>query len=97
MAYNRIACRGKYARVGELLGEATEGFSLDEAAERGVDAVRRLTLELGIPQHLREIGVPRSALDDVAASAIETQQRVIANNPRLMRLEDAKAVLKAAW
>jgi alcohol dehydrogenase len=97
MAYNRIACREKYARVGELLGEATEGFSLDEAAERGVDAVRRLTLELGIPQHLREIGVPRSALDDVAASAIETQQRVIANNPRLMRLEDAKAMLKAAW
>ncbi len=97
MAFNRIACRVKYARVGELLGEVTEGLSLDDAAERGVEAVRRLTTDLGIPQRLREVGVPRNILDEVAQSAVETQQRVMGNNPRVMGLEDAKTVLKTAW
>lgn len=97
MAYNRIACREKYACVAELLGEQTEGLSLDEASERGVEAVRRLSLELEIPQRMRELGVPRNILDDVAQGAIETQQRVMSNNPRVMSLPDAQAVLKAAW
>lgn len=97
MAANRIACREKYARTAELLGEATEGLSLDEASERSVEAVRRLTVEIGIPQRLRELNVPRNLLDDVAQSAIETQQRVMTNNPRLITLDEAKALLRAAW
>ncbi|MEN6479779.1 MAG: iron-containing alcohol dehydrogenase [Anaerolineales bacterium] len=97
MAANRIACREKYARVAELLGEATEGLSLDEASERSIEAVRRLTAEVGIPQRLRELNVPRNLLDDVAQSAIETQQRVMTNNPRLINLDEAKALLRAAW
>jgi len=97
MAFNRIACRAKYARVAELLGEYTEGLSLDEAAERAVEAVRRLTVELGIPQRLRDINVPRNLLDEVAQSAIDTQQRVMGNNPRAVSLDEARAILRLAW
>ncbi|HHX63749.1 MAG TPA: iron-containing alcohol dehydrogenase, partial [Chloroflexi bacterium] len=49
MAFNRIACREQYARVAMLLGEKIEGLSLDEASRRGVEAVRRLSLDLGVP------------------------------------------------
>jgi alcohol dehydrogenase class IV len=97
MAYNRIACREKYARVAIMLGEPLEGLSLDDASELGVEAVRRLTLELGIPQRLREIGVPREMLDQVALSCIETQQRVLSNNPRTMNVDQARAILEEAW
>lgn len=97
MAFNRIACREKYVRVAALLGEPIEGLSLDEASECGVEAVRRLTLELGIPQRLREIGVPRALLDEVAASCLETQQRVLTNNPRTVSLAQARAILEEAW
>ncbi len=97
MAYNRIACREKYARVAELLGEYLDGLSIDEASERAVEAVRRLTLELGIPQRLRDINVTRNILDEVAQSAIDTQQRVMANNPRTVSLDDARAILRLAW
>ena len=97
MAFNRIACREKYARVASLLGEPVEGLSLDDASEMGVEAVRRLTQDLGIPQHLREIGVPRELLDAVAKSCIETQQRVLLNNARSVTLEQARAILEEAW
>lgn len=97
MAFNRIACREKYARVAALLGETVEGLSLDEASEMGVEAVRRLTQDLGIPQRLRDIGVPRELLDTVAQSCIETQQRVLGNNPRTMTLDQARAILEEAW
>ncbi|MBC7317033.1 MAG: iron-containing alcohol dehydrogenase, partial [Chloroflexi bacterium] len=97
MAFNRIACREKYARVAALLGEPIEGLSLDEASEMGVEAVRRLTQDLGIPQRLREIGVPHELLDTVAKGCIETQQRVLLNNARSVTLEQARAILEEAW
>ncbi|MBC7256068.1 MAG: NAD-dependent alcohol dehydrogenase, partial [Chloroflexi bacterium] len=56
-----------------------------------------LTQDLGIPQRLREIGVPRELLDAVAKSCIETQQRVLLNNARSVTLEQARAILEEAW
>ncbi len=97
MAFNRIACREKYARVAALLGEPIEGFSLDEASAMGVEAVRRLTQDLAIPQRLRDIGVPRELLDAVAQSCMESQQRVLGNNPRAVTLAQARAILEEAW
>ncbi len=97
MAYNRIACREKYARVAEMLGAPTVGLSLDEASLLGVETVRRLTQEVGIPQNLRALKVPQEMLDGVAQACIETQQRVLTNNPRTVRLGDARQLLQEAW
>jgi alcohol dehydrogenase len=97
MAYNRIACRPKYARLATLLGEPAEGLSLDQASSLAVGAVRRLTQEVGIPQRLRDTGVPCELLDAVARSCLETQQRLLANNPRTVTLEDARRLLQEAW
>jgi alcohol dehydrogenase class IV len=96
MAFNRIACREKYARVALLLGERVEGLSLDEASRRGVEVVRCLSLDLGIPQRLRDLNVPEDALDDMARLCLETQTRLLSNNPRTMTLDDARQVLRAA-
>ena len=97
MAFNRVACRARYARVAELLGEIVAGLSLDDASTLGVEAVRRLNDDLGIPRTLREIGVPESMLDEVARSCMESQQRVLANNPRTVRLEDARRLMIEAY
>jgi alcohol dehydrogenase class IV len=97
MAFNRIACREKYARVALMLGERVEGLSLDEASRRGVEAVRCLSLDLGVPQRLRDIDIPHDALDELAGVCIETQGRVMTNNPRVMTVQDARQVLEEAY
>jgi len=97
MAYNRPCCVERYARVAELLGEPVEGLSLEEASVRGTEAVMRLTLDVGIPQHLSEVGVPADGLEAVAKLCMETQGRILPNNPREMTLEDALALLRAQY
>ena len=97
MEFNRMACRDKYARVAALLGEPVAGLSENAAAERAVAAVRQLTIDLQLPQHLRELDIPEDALDDVAERTIATQGRIATNNPRAMSVEDARAILRAAY
>jgi len=97
MAYNRMACTTKYARVAELLGEPVAGLSTDEAAKRAVAVVRRLSLDLGIPQRLRDVGVPEEALEPTAKACVETQGRLLLNNPRRVSEQDALEILQEAF
>jgi alcohol dehydrogenase class IV len=97
MAYNRPCCVERYAHVAALLGEPVEGMSLEEASLRATEAVKRLTVDVGIPQHLREVGVPAEGLEAVAQRCLETQGRILPNNPREMGLEDARTILQALY
>jgi alcohol dehydrogenase len=97
MEFNRMACQAKYARVAALLGERVEGLSQYEAALKAVEAVRRLTLDLHLPQHLREVGVPEDGLDALAQRCLETQGRVMNNNPRTVNLAEAREILRRAY
>ena len=47
-----------------------EGMSQEEAARAAVDAVRALSVRVGIPQHLSELGIKESDLDKLATAAI---------------------------
>jgi alcohol dehydrogenase class IV len=97
MAYNRIGCREKYAKVAMLLGEKTEGLSLEDASLAAVAAVRGLVQDLQLPQRLREVEVPEDLLQTVARRCMETQTRVVTNNPRTVTEDEALELLKRAW
>ena len=97
MAFSRIACREKYARVAALLGEGVEGLDLDEASQRAITAVQSLIRALGLPQRLRELGVPEDALATLAAKCLQTQARIVNNNPRTMSVEEAEEILRQAY
>jgi alcohol dehydrogenase len=97
MAFNRPACVERHARIAALLGEDVEGLSPEEASLRATEAVCRLTRDVNIPQHLGELGVPEEALDRVAEGCMATQGRLLATNARAMSLEDARAILRAAY
>ncbi len=97
MEFNRIGCREKYAYVASLLGENVQGLSLDEASRKGVEAVRTLSKDVSIPQRLRDLDVPKEALENVAQVCLETQARILANDPRTVRLEEAIEILHQAY
>jgi len=58
--------------------------------------VRQLTLAIGIPQGLRDLGIPESAIEDMAEMAM-TVARPIANNPRKMTKEAAIGIYQEAY
>ena len=51
------------------MGVDTTGMSDEEAAVAAVNAVKQLSVDLGIPQTLREIGIPENALPQLANDA----------------------------
>lgn len=56
-----------------------------------VDALTDLSLRLGMPTRLREVGIPDTALEKMAADAM-VQTRLLANNPRAMSEHDVLTI-----
>ena len=52
------------------MGVDTTGMTPEEAAQAAVDAVRELSIRVGIPQHLSEIGITEADIPALAAQAI---------------------------
>lgn len=97
MEFNRMACRERSARIASFFGERIEGLSLDMASQRAVESVKSLTRDVGIPQRLRDLNIPKDSIDVIAERSIETGQRLLANNPRAMSVEEAKEILRIAY
>jgi alcohol dehydrogenase class IV len=95
MAYNLDYVLDKYARVAGLLGCDTTGMSSPEAARRGLDRVRELLVEIGLPLRLREFNVPREAFPAIVEEALPASHMKI--NPRPLAAEDLQTILEAAW
>lgn len=96
MAFNMVSNIHKFARIAEALGENVAGLSVRAAAEAAVQSVRTLSLDVGIPQRLRDVNVPESALDGLAEAAMKVT-RLLDNNPRKVTLQDARALYQAAY
>jgi choline dehydrogenase len=79
MAYNYMGEPHKYARIAQALGENTWGLSVWEAAELAVEAVARLTEDVGIPT-LPEMGIPEADIPMLAELAFNDPQTI--GNPR---------------
>lgn len=97
MAFNRVACVEKYARVAELMGENIAGLSAEEASLSAVESVRKLTKELQIPQHVSELGIKEDAIDDIAKACLESQGRLLVLNVREAGIEEVRQILKEAF
>jgi alcohol dehydrogenase class IV len=95
MRYNIIGCPHKFARMAKAFGEPVEGLSELDAAEAAVKFVERLSDDLRVPRRLRAVGIPESAVPQMAESAMKVT-RLLVNNPRKITLEDAVAIYKSA-
>jgi choline dehydrogenase len=84
MEFNYMGEPQKFARIAQALGEDIRGLSIWEAAELAVDAVMRLTEDVGIPT-LQEMGFDESEIPMLARIAYEDPQTI--GNPRDLTLE----------
>ena len=69
MEFNAPAALGKYVDIAKAMGVYITGMNPEEAAKAAVDAVKALSVRVGIPQHLAELGIKAGDLDRLAEAA----------------------------
>ncbi|MBQ0046489.1 MAG: lactaldehyde reductase [Prevotellaceae bacterium] len=92
MEFNAPVCREKYVEIAKAMGAYKEGMTQIEAAQAACDAVRALAVEVGIPQHLSEIGIYEKDIDALADQAIADV--CTPGNPRKVTRDDIVALYK---
>ncbi|HLT91766.1 MAG TPA: iron-containing alcohol dehydrogenase [Woeseiaceae bacterium] len=95
MEFNLPEAEARYAAAARAMGAAA-GASERETAVNGIQKVRELIRDCGLPSRLSEAGIPEAAIERLAEGALKVQ-RLLRNNPRHVTLEDAKAIYRAAF
>jgi alcohol dehydrogenase class IV len=93
--FNALSNLTKFGTVAAALGEPIAGLSPRAAAAKSAEACRLLSLDVGIPQTLREVGIQAEHVPALTDGAMKVT-RLLANNPRKVRPEDARAILEKA-
>jgi alcohol dehydrogenase len=95
MAYNSHAAPNRFARIARAMGVNVGGRAEHDVIADGIAAVSALVSECGLPTRLRDVGVERSALPQIAELSLGDP--TIFTNPRPATAEDILALLEAAW
>jgi alcohol dehydrogenase class IV len=96
MEFNMPSSIDKFAMIAEALGEETRGLSRRDAALLAIKAVKDLSVDIGIPQGMRQLGIPQDAIPRMAEGAIEVT-RLMKNNPRTITVKDVRQIYENAY
>ena len=96
MRFNLDACADRQVLIAQAMGIDTSGMTDHEAGLHAADGVAGLCRSLGLPERLRDVGVPEDGLELIAAATLH--DRGLATNPK--PVHDAgpiMSVLRDAW
>jgi maleylacetate reductase len=93
LRYNLDAVTPHLAGLAEAM--ELEGATDADLARAAVDHITRLIARLGLPQRLREAGVPAEALPHLARLAAES--KTVKRNPKPVGVRDVEELLRSAW
>ena len=85
----------KYIKIAEAMGVDTKGMTEAEGVQAAIEAVRKLSLSIGIPQKLHEIGVREEDLHQLAIDAFNDV--CTGGNPRPTSVEDIEVLYHKAF
>ena len=85
----------KYIHIAKAMGVNTDGMTESEGIRAAVDAVRKLSLSIGIPQKLHEINVKEEDLHQLAVDAFHDV--CTGGNPRPTSVEEIEALYRKAF
>ncbi|WP_114938822.1 iron-containing alcohol dehydrogenase [Mucilaginibacter endophyticus] len=95
MEYNIPAAPERYAAVARALG-CDSSITDSETAYTGVEKIRELISQCGIPARLKEIDIDKNTIPQMAADAMKIT-RLLKNNPRPITIDDAVNIYEAAY
>jgi alcohol dehydrogenase class IV len=94
--YNADTCGDRYRLVAEALGAEVRGLSDEAASRAAAEAVWELTRKVGMPQRLRDVGVPREGLARCAEEAL-SDGSIVYNPKPVFDPGETLGILEAAW
>lgn len=92
--FNLIACPERYAKIATLMGVDTAHLSVNQAAYAAIDAIRELSISIGIPSGLQELNVKEADLATMADNA--QKDACMLTNPRKANHAQVVEIFKAA-
>lgn len=95
MRFNLIGNVEKFGEIANVFGIPSPESDHLGRAELAVTAIERLAQDLKVPTHLAQFGVKDSDLKALAGGVMKVT-RLLANNPRMMTLEDAVDIYREA-
>jgi alcohol dehydrogenase class IV len=95
MEFNCLTDPQKHANVAKFLGEDIHGVTLNAAAHRCVDGVKRLIKSVEVPTSLQALGVKKEDLPAIADRA--TWNVSVDSNPRTLTREVFLDILSKAY
>ncbi len=80
----------KFARLTELLGGNTCGFTLKEAAQKCASTIKNILQEIDLDLRLTDLGVKKEMINDFVADVFNYLTPMLEANPKIPTKEDLK-------
>lgn len=93
MEFNMFGNLTKFAEMAKIFGEDISGLDEQEAARAAVEAMRRLAVDLKIPERLSDFGIREKDIPSLAEGVMKVT-RLLANNPRDLTKKDAEEIYR---
>jgi lactaldehyde reductase len=95
MEYNADAAGEKFKVIAQAMGVDTSNMTPEQYKKAAVDSVRKLSLDVGIPQKLHEVGVREQDIPQLTASALK--DACTPGNPRDTTVAEIEALFRKAF
>lgn len=95
MRFNAAYTGKKFCDIARAMGIKVENLSLEAARNAAIDAVFALNRDVGIPPHLRDVGVQKEDIPALAQAAFD--DICTGGNPREASLADIIELYHTAW
>ncbi|MCX7678071.1 MAG: iron-containing alcohol dehydrogenase [Spirochaetes bacterium] len=95
MEYNLTSSPGKYVQMSKVMEEDVRDITVIEAAIKAVEGVRKLEMEMDVPQRLSQFEIPKTELSKIADIAITYP--FLDNAPRPISKNEIETILIAAY
>ena len=95
MEFNLLGNLEKFAKVAEMMGQPVGHLSLRDAAGESARACRQLSQDVGIPQHMSDIGISAAQMGELVSGALKVT-RLLKNSPRPIGAEDIERIYERA-
>ncbi|HCU70528.1 MAG TPA: L-threonine dehydrogenase [Candidatus Moranbacteria bacterium] len=92
--FNVSANPGRFSDIAKALGESVEGLSDEEGAQKGIEAIKKLSQDIEIPANLSQLGVREEDLEIMATNAMKDACSF--TNPKTATLEEVIEIYKEA-
>ena len=96
LRFNLPEAEALYAELAPIVDPKSQGMSVAQRARLFVDAVAAICRDCNVPASLADVGIAKTDLKKLAEDAMK-QTRLLVNNPREVKFEDALAIYTEAF